>query len=109
MFGSGLVLLGEAAKVAAVSSYRFVSVEQQPATLSVTVRGAPGETVELLFASGGDGDGDADADADGDGDGDGGPAGRPRPPRASAWHCSPVNATVGPTGTATVRFPPHSA
>ena len=52
IFG-GIALLGEAGKVAAVSTYRFVKVEvSEGAGLRVTMRGKPAEMVSLLFARG---------------------------------------------------------
>ena len=53
IFAGGVALLGEATKVVAVSTYRFASIESAGAgQLAVALRGAPGEAVELLFASG---------------------------------------------------------
>jgi hypothetical protein len=51
-------LLGEAGKVTAVSVFRFASVASSASSssgLTVTVRGAPGEAVELMFAQKGAG------------------------------------------------------
>ena len=48
-------LLGEAGKVTAVSVFRFGSVSSSSSGLAVTVRGAPGEAVELMFAKKGAG------------------------------------------------------
>ena len=48
---NGRVLLGEAGKVAAVSTHRFVSVAASGADgIRVVLRGAPGERVELLHS-----------------------------------------------------------
>jgi hypothetical protein len=49
----GVALLGEAGKVAAVSTFRFSSVVAQGAGVEVALRGAPGEVVTLLFARSG--------------------------------------------------------
>ena len=50
---NGAVLLGEAGKVAAVSTYRVLELSVGGET--VTVQGAPGEVVPLLFAHAADG------------------------------------------------------
>jgi hypothetical protein len=51
--GATAVLLGEADKIAAVSTFRFRSVAVDPTTggLEVRLAGVPGETVTLLWAS----------------------------------------------------------
>eukprot|EP01052_Picozoa_sp_SAG31_P033108 SAG31_NODE_3702_length_3974_cov_13.982452_2_plen_254_part_00 len=43
-------LLGEAGKITAVSTYRFVAVVPKDDGISTTIRGKPGENVTLLFA-----------------------------------------------------------
>ena len=53
VFAGGVALLGEATKVVAVSTFRVASIESTGAgQVAVALRGAPGEAVELLFASG---------------------------------------------------------
>ena len=46
---SGVALLGELGKAAAVSTYRFTSVGVRGGAVEVEVRGKPGEVVNLLF------------------------------------------------------------
>lgn len=71
----GIVLFGENSKLAAVSTYRFETVTATPSGgVSVALRGAPGEVVELIYSVGG----------------------------ASGGPILRQNATVGPDGTTTV-------
>ena len=71
----GLALLGEAGKVAALSTRRFADVSFDDGILA-QLRGSPGEFVSVQFASG----------------------------YPDALICAVVNATIGGDGTAEVKF-----
>ena len=89
-FGArAFALLGEAGKVAAISTYRFASVElaADGSSLEVALRGKPGEEVTLLFAVAGMAPGH-----------DGGGA------TTSSYTCHAVNTTIGSDGTGAVSF-----
>ena len=73
---SKATLLGEAGKVAAVSTYRFASVAADGDDVKVGLRGDPGEAVTLLFAT----------------------------PADAGFACAPLVATIGADGTATATF-----
>lgn len=73
--GGTIALLGEAGKAAAVSSFRFAAVVPVCPALSVDLRGAPGESVQLLWA------------------------------QAPTWAAQAATATVGADGTARVKLP----
>jgi len=76
----GVALLGEAGKIAAVSTYRFASIMPGPSGKGVAaeLRGKPGEVVPLMFASGS--------------------------AAAPALKCTVVPTTIGPDGTAVAHF-----
>jgi len=77
VFGK-VALLGEAGKVAAMSTYRFSSVVvSSDGAITTHLRGKPGEDVKLLFA------------------------------RLSGqqWECVPMPTEIGPDGTATATLP----
>ena len=72
----GVALLGEAGKVAAVSTYRFASVAAASGGgVAISLRGAPSEVVTLLFAD------------------------------AASLACASLDVTIGDDGTATAQYP----
>lgn len=73
---------GEAGKITAVSVFRFISVKPSGKGLEVKLRGKPGESVPLLFAS-------TTSDV-----------------AESRLKCSQVATTIGPDGTAVAHFAP---
>jgi hypothetical protein len=80
--GGRVALLGEAGKVAAVSTYRFERAAPAPAGggVELSLRGGPGEIVPLLFAV------------------ENGEA-------TESFGCVAVNASLGSDGTASISFP----
>ena len=88
---------GEAGKITAVSVFRFISVEPSGKGLEVKLRGKPGESVPLLFAS-------TTSDvAFGDPNKQGEDEGLLAEP---ALKCSQVTTTIGPDGTGVAQFAP---
>jgi len=75
-----VALLGEAGKVSAMSTYRFASVEVASSSLTVALRGKPGEKVGLLFAA----------------------------PVAGGFKCVEQVQVIGSDGTATASFSAES-
>ena len=81
VFGS-VALLGEAGKIAAVSTYRFKSIAATTAGIAAELRGKSGEVVNLMVATKGAGGGDSDS-----------------------YTCSSKAVTIGADGTAAVTIP----
>ncbi len=86
----GVALLGEAGKIAAVSTYRFASIMPGPSGKGVTaeLRGKPGEVVPLMFALG-----PAATAAESNGE-----------DVVAALKCTVVPTTIGQDGTALAHF-----
>ena len=90
-------IAGEAGKITAVSVFRFISVKPSGNGLEVKLRGKPGESVPLLFAS-------TTSDV---AVGSGNKQGEDEAPVAeSRLKCSQVATTIGPDGTAVAHFAP---
>jgi hypothetical protein len=80
LIGGQHALLGEAGKIAAVSTYRFTSVYAAASGGIVTaLRGKPSELITLLFAT--------------------------RPDTSGTFACKSQNVTIGADGTASATFP----
>jgi hypothetical protein len=90
-----VALLGEAGKIAAVSTYRFASIAPGPSGKGVVaeLRGKPGEVVPLMFAG-------SAAAAAADSSSSGGEV------AVAALKCTVVPTTIGLDGTAVAHFPP---